>query len=162
MNVAVITPQLNAFTLQMNLSLRFLLLCVVLVTAAISVFAIGMRHQGRNTAGEVQREESELRQTVVAYLVCDYLDTNKNQWPPNWEALKPFHDARFPKVPFDELQRHVTLDFTIDPSRLLETCVNAQLAADFKPIRSKTRGDEAYEQDPNAVILRHVGRIIMY
>ena len=146
----------------MNLSLRSLLLCVVLFTAAISVIAIGMRHQGRNSAEEVQRAESELRQTVVAYLVCDYLDTNKKQWPPNWEALEPFHDARFPNVPFDELQNHVTLDFTIDTSRLLETCVNAQLAADFKPIRSKTPGVEAYEQNPNSVILRHVGRMIMY
>ena len=135
----------------MKFSIRSLMLCALLIAVVATVI---LRDQQRKRAAEAQ--------IIVAFLVCDYLDANRSQWPPNWEALKPIHDARFPNETFEKLQNYVLLDFTIDGTALLETNVNAQLASDFKPIRSKSWHWQGYEEDPNLEILQHVGRIIMY
>ena len=138
----------------MKFSIRSLLLCAIPVAIASSVIALAVR--------EKQRTRNEDEQFAVAFLVCDYLDANQKQWPPNWNALKPFHDTRFPDENFTDLQNHVFLDFTVDTTNLLETCVNTQLASEFKPIRSKVWDNESFEENPNSIILRHVGRVIMY
>jgi len=138
----------------MKFSIRSLLLCAVPVAVVSSVIGLSLREQ--------QRARHEDAQFAVAFLVCDYLDANKKQWPPNWKALKPFHDTRFPSETFEELQNAVFLDFTIDGTDLLETCVNSQLASEFKPIRSKVWGNAPIEDNPNFHILRHVARVIMY
>ena len=144
----------NGFNLRKKFSIRSLLLYAIPVAIASSVIALAVR--------EKQRPRNEDEQFAVAFLVCDYLDANQKQWPPNWNALKPFHDTRFPDENFTDLQNHVFLDFTVDTTNLLETCVNTQLASEFKPIRSKVWDNESFEENPNSIILRHLGRVIMY
>lgn len=119
-------------------------------------------------ASELQHRklmQDEIAQMAVAFLVCDYLDANHRHWPPDWDALKPYYDSRFPnekEYTFERLQDRILLDFSIDGPGLLGVCVNPKRAAAFEPIRSKLGNYEFREENPNWIILDHVGRMISH
>jgi len=139
----------------MKYSIRFLLL----VTALAMIGAILISRDMHSKA----RSKNEDAQLIVAVLVCDYLDDHQNQWPPNWDALKLLFDEKYSnggQYSFDDLQTEVSVDFDIDGSKLLETCVNDQLKMEFKPIRSQREHFDDQTQNPNSLILNYIGRMV--
>ena len=140
----------------MNFSIRSLLVVLLLCAIAAAIIASDVRRKSL-----LRTEDSQL---IVAILVSEYLDANNNEWPKDWSSLSPL----FEKMPqgsrytFSEIQNRVDLDFSIDGSELLQICTSPKRAATFRPIRPKHGVGEFEMMDPNAWLLDHVGRMIMY
>ena len=97
-------------------------------------------------------------QTMVAYLVVEYLRTYKNNWPPDWDALEPTFNGAYRKNSlwtFDELKNEVLLEFQIDGPSLLEVARNPEKSLEFNAIQSKSVAREHFKTDPNQIILDH-------
>ena len=141
----------------MKYSIRLLLIATVLASIVAYLIAAELRSTAR-----VRNEDAQI---ICAVLVCDYLDENQNQWPPDWETLKPFFDTRYPNgndPSFDDIQEEVVVDFEVDGTKLLETCVNEKMASAFNPIQSSRMDLNTRTQNPNWMVLNYVGRMITY
>ena len=141
----------------MKFSIRSLLLCLAISGIVAALIASDLRHRDRVQTAEAQ--------VLVALLVCDYLDENDNEWPKSWSDLDTFNDQLkrgLPEKTLRQIQECVSIDFTIDGSTLLELSTSPKRAESFKPIRPKF-GDNRYQnEDPNLMVLEHVGRMITY
>ncbi|MDB2686510.1 hypothetical protein N9Y42_04810 [Mariniblastus sp.] len=141
----------------MKYTIRNMLIALVVCSIVAAIVASVMRSQARNADEELQ--------VTVAFLVCDYLFASANEWPPDWEALKPHFVARFknnPDFEFDHIMQHVDLDFDIDGPALMGIAINVDKSRAFRAIRSKSSFDEYRETDPNQIVLDHFRHIISH
>ena len=141
----------------MKYSIRLLLIAMVFGSIAAYLIAAEFRSSAR-----MRNEDAQI---ITAVLVCDYLDANQNQWPTDWNKLEQFFNTRYPNgndLSFDDIQTEVSVDFKIDGTKLLETCVSRTMSAKFRPIESKRTNLESRAANPNSMVLNHVGRMITY
>lgn len=141
----------------MRFSIRTLL--IVLVFCAFGAAFVASEIHTRAV------RENENRQSMVAFMVCDYLFSNTNQWPPDWDALEPYFVARYQKTSpwsFDELKDSISLDFNLDGPSLIGVAINAEKSKAFQAIQSKDGFNEFREMDPNQIVLNHFRNMISY
>ena len=154
---ARITRTLSGSVNQMRYSIRSILIAVVVCAFAALWVASEIRMRAQNA--------SENQQMLVAFLVCEYLFENTNQWPPDWDALKPIFDSEYKKTSpwnFDDLKRDVTLRFDIDGPSLIGTAIDGKKSRLFRAIESKSGHNDYRETDPNQAILNHFRNMISY
>ena len=132
---------------------------IVLAICAIAAAFVASKTRTRT------RLESESQQTLVAYLVCDHLLANTNQWPEDWDALEPYFKSGYQKQSpweFDDLKNDIDRDFGIYGPSLAGVAINPDRSRDFQAIKSRSGSNEYRETNPNQIVLNHFRNMITY
>ena len=141
----------------MRFSIRTLL--IVLVVCAFAAAFVASEVHTRAV------RDNENRQTIVAFMVCDHLLSNTNEWPSSGGALKPHFEARYKKTSpwsFDDLKDSILLDFKVDGPSLMGVAINPEKSKAFCAIQSKNGFNEFRNVDPNQIALNHFRNMISY
>ena len=97
----------------MKFSIRSIFVLVALAAILSATFAVVL-HQ-------IAIFEQESKRDRVACLILQYISANDDQWPPDWESLKPYYIIH-PNDDYDfqQLTEELNVDFTLDKATLFE------------------------------------------
>ncbi len=124
----------------MKFSIRFIFVLVALAAISSATFDLVLRQTA------LYKQES--KRDRIAFLILNYISANDDQWPPNWESLKPYYTIH-PNDDFDfqQLTEEFKVDFTFDKTTLFEIADDPQRARLFKPIKTTISSDQSEDMN---------------
>ena len=119
----------------MKFSIGFIFVLVALAAILSATFAVRLR--------QTALFEQESKRDRVAVLVLQYIIANDDQWPPDWESLKPYYRIH-PNDDYDfqQLTEEFTVDFSLDAATLHEIANDPERARLFAPIKRPSTADQ--------------------
>lgn len=91
----------------------------------------------------------------AALSVISYMEKNNGSWPHDWESLhQGFLAAPQVHMNWENTQKHVVIDFSVDPSEL----VNAEHVESGRPFHAIMPRDrnERWWREPNTLVLEYL------
>ena len=112
----------------MKFSIRSIFVLVALAAILSATFAVVLR--------QIAIFEQESKRDRVACLILQYISANDDQWPPDWESLKPYYIIH-PNDDYDfqQLTEELNVDFTLDKATLHEIANDPKKSGQFQPIK---------------------------
>jgi hypothetical protein len=120
----------------LRFSTRSLLISVTVIAVALAVAMYTMRTV--NSVRLVVRDG--FRVWGTGDLLVDFMSSNAQRWPTDWQELETFFDGSTKRYTiiedFDDIRNHIEIDFNFDPSKVAFD--NAEDDPPFNAIRLRS------------------------
>ena len=134
----------------MKFSLRYIFVLVALAAILSAALEFTLR--------QYAMFKQDSKRDRIAFLILDYVIANGDQWPPDWESLKPHYTIR-PNDDYDfqQLTEEFEIDFTLDKKTLYQIAGDPQKTRQFEPFKIPMASDQSEARDRFAfdMIINH-------